>query len=133
MLIDTDVPGYGIPWPVIAALATTGLVLVLFVSRFAMQARLRPVVTGAQALIGSTGEIIDQGLQAQEDAAPEMTGWARVQGERWRVRCAQPLAPGCRVRVTARSGLTLTVAPLDPPCPAHSPEQAPSANERRTS
>ncbi|WP_157779334.1 NfeD family protein, partial [Burkholderia thailandensis] len=35
-----------------------------------------------------------------------------VHGERWRVASATPIAAGRRVRVTGRSGLTLTVAPL---------------------
>jgi membrane-bound serine protease (ClpP class) len=35
-----------------------------------------------------------------------------VHGERWHVACATPLAAGSRVRVSARSGLTLTVTPL---------------------
>ncbi|MBN3745565.1 nodulation protein NfeD, partial [Burkholderia sp. Se-20373] len=37
---------------------------------------------------------------------------ARVRGERWRVASSAPLAAGCRVRVTGRHGLLLTVAPL---------------------
>ncbi|OXH82737.1 hypothetical protein CA831_35880, partial [Burkholderia multivorans] len=40
MLIDTDVPGYGIPWPVIASLALGGALLVALVSR-AMPSRIR--------------------------------------------------------------------------------------------
>ncbi|NTX26047.1 nodulation protein NfeD, partial [Burkholderia pyrrocinia] len=39
-------------------------------------------------------------------------GWVRVHGERWRVASSVPLAAGCRVRVTGRQGLLLTVAPL---------------------
>jgi membrane-bound serine protease (ClpP class) len=35
-----------------------------------------------------------------------------VHGERWHVACTAPLAAGSRVRVTSRSGLTLTVTPL---------------------
>ncbi|WP_366919946.1 NfeD family protein, partial [Burkholderia cepacia] len=45
-------------------------------------------------------------------AAPSAAGWARVHGERWRVASSAPLAAGCRVRVTGRQGLLLTVAPL---------------------
>ncbi|EGD05567.1 membrane-bound serine protease, partial [Burkholderia sp. TJI49] len=42
----------------------------------------------------------------------------RVHGERWRVASSMPLAAGCRVRVTGRHGLMLTVAPLyDAPAP----------------
>ncbi|HHV7524528.1 TPA: NfeD family protein, partial [Burkholderia orbicola] len=62
MLIDTDVPGYGIPWPVIASLALGGALLVAGVSSVALRARRRPVVTGAEAMLGSIGEVLDDGL-----------------------------------------------------------------------
>ncbi|WP_345891966.1 nodulation protein NfeD [Burkholderia sp. Ap-955] len=117
MLIDTDVPGYGIPWPVIASLALGGGLLVAGVSSVALRARRRPVVTGAEAMVGSIGEVLDDGLLADQPqsaagAAPSAAGWVRVHGERWRVASSVPLAAGCRVRVTGRHGLLLTVAPL---------------------
>ncbi|KVC25853.1 serine protease [Burkholderia pseudomultivorans] len=123
MLIDTDVPGYGIPWPVIASLALGGGLLVAGVSSVALRARRRPVVTGGEAMVGSIGEVLDDGLQPDQPhdtagAAPSAAGWARVHGERWRVASSMPLAAGCRVRVTGRHGLMLTVAPLyDAPAP----------------
>nr|WP_057927452.1 nodulation protein NfeD [Burkholderia ambifaria] len=117
MLIDTDVPGYGIPWPVIAGLAFGGALLVGGVSSVALRARRRPVVTGAEAMLGSIGEVLDDGLHPDQphgaaSAAPSAAGWALVHGERWRVASSEPLAAGCRVRVTGRHGLLLTVAPL---------------------
>ncbi|KWA00087.1 NfeD family protein [Burkholderia territorii] len=132
MLIDTDVPGYGIPWPVIAGLALGGGLLVALVSSVALRARRRPVVTGAEAIVGSIGEVLDDGLLADQpqDAAgpaPSAAGWARVHGERWRVASSTPLAAGCRVRVTGRHGLTLTVAPLyDVPAQERQHQGAPS-------
>ncbi|MEK2603518.1 NfeD family protein [Burkholderia arboris] len=123
MLIDTDVPGYGIPWPVIASLALGGGLLVAGVSSVALRARRRPVVTGAEAMLGSIGEVLDDGLHPDQPhgaagAAPSAAGWALVHGERWRVASSAPLAAGCRVRVTGRHGLLLTVAPLyDAPAP----------------
>ncbi|AYZ62727.1 nodulation protein NfeD [Burkholderia multivorans] len=129
MLIDTDVPGYGIPWPLIASLGLTGGLLVVGVSSLALRARRRPVVTGAEAMVGSIGEVLDDGLvpdQPQTAGGPEPSaaGWALVRGERWRVACSAPLAAGCRVRVTGRQGLMLTVAPLyDKPPPALKGEQ----------
>ncbi|ASL47943.1 hypothetical protein bAD24_III11135 [Burkholderia sp. AD24] len=62
MLIDTDVPGYGIPLPMIAAVVVFSVLFVLGVSRLALRARRRPVVTGAEALIGSIGVVLDGGL-----------------------------------------------------------------------
>ncbi|WP_042264119.1 NfeD family protein [Paraburkholderia heleia] len=114
MLMDTGAPGYGIPIPLIAGLALGGAAFVAVVSSVALRARRRPVVTGAEAMVGATGEVIDEGLHPDSRAghAALSTGWARVHGERWRVACATPLAAGSRVRVSARSGLTLTVTPL---------------------
>ncbi|EDT42484.1 NfeD family protein [Burkholderia ambifaria] len=117
MLIDTDVPGYGIPWPVIASLALGGGLFVAGVSSVALRARRRPVVTGAEAMLGSIGEVLDDGLHPDQPigasgVAPSAGGWALVHGERWRVASNVPLAAGCRVRVTGRQGLTLTVTPL---------------------
>ncbi|MFC4704413.1 NfeD family protein [Paraburkholderia caffeinitolerans] len=109
MLINTDVPGYGIPLPLIAGLALGGAAFVAAVSSVALRARRRPVVSGSEAMVGSIGEIIDDGLSPDHACA---SGWARVHGERWRVTCAVPLATGSQVRVTGRNGLLLSVAPL---------------------
>ncbi|MFP6562785.1 nodulation protein NfeD [Paraburkholderia sp. B3] len=118
MLIDTDVPGYGIPLPLVAGLALGGAMFVALVSSVALRARRRPVASGSEAMVGSIGEVIDEGVQPDgpRGAAGHVTpatGWARVRGERWRVVCDTPLAAGRRVRVTSRSGLLLTVTPLD--------------------
>jgi membrane-bound serine protease (ClpP class) len=101
MLIDTEVPGFGIPaWLVAAVTAATGLLVFLLLA-MALEARRRPVVSGREALVGSVGAVL-------EDCPGE--GWARVQGETWRVRSAVPLKRGQRVRVTGMDGLILTVS-----------------------
>ena len=104
MLIDTDVPGFGIPLSLIATLAIVTGVFVFFVAALALRARRRPVVTGSEELIGSVGEMLD-------DAQTE--GWARIHSESWRVESALPLKRGQRVHVTARDGLVLSVAPVN--------------------
>ena len=103
MLIDTDAPGFGVSLWLIAALALVTAVFVILVASVAVKARRRPVVTGSEELIGSVGVVLD-------DADTE--GWARVHSEQWRVQSAAPLKRGQAVRVTARNGLILTVAPL---------------------
>ena len=112
MLIDTDVPGYGIPLPVIAAVTAFSALFVFTVSSVALRARRRPVVTGSEALIGSLGVVLGEGL-VPHGSTGTGEGWAQVHGERWQVRSAAPLAPGHAVRVTARRGLTLTVVPAE--------------------
>jgi membrane-bound serine protease (ClpP class) len=104
MLIDTDVPGFGIPLGLIATLAVVTGAFVFLVAWLALRARRRPVVTGSEELIGSVGEMLD-------DAQTE--GWARIHGESWRVEGALPLKRGQRVHVTARDGLVLSVAPVN--------------------
>jgi membrane-bound serine protease (ClpP class) len=118
MLIDTDVPGFGIPLPMIAGVTLFGALFVFTVSSVALRARRRPVVTGSEALIGSIGVVLDDGLapdggnsSGSNDSARSGTGWARVHGERWRVESSEPLPAGHPVRVTGRHGLTLTVVP----------------------
>jgi membrane-bound serine protease (ClpP class) len=103
MLIDTDVPGFGIPIALIVVLAALTGLFVFFVSGVALKARRRPVVTGSEELIGSVGEVLDDGAEA----------YARVRSEQWRVRSSVPLRRGQRVRVTDRDDLLLTVVPVD--------------------
>src|SRR5206468_8784933 len=100
MLLDTDVPGFGIPLSLIATLAVLTGIVVFFISGVALKARRRPVVTGGEELIGSLGEVLE------DDGAER---WARIHSEQWRVESVAPLRRGQRVRVTARRDLVLTV------------------------
>jgi membrane-bound serine protease (ClpP class) len=101
-LVDTDVPGLGIPIPLIAGLAVASALFVVLVGGMAAKARTRPVVTGREELVGAGGEVI-------ESAGDET--WARVRGETWRIRSGERLVPGSRVRVVAVDGLVLEVTP----------------------
>jgi membrane-bound serine protease (ClpP class) len=105
MLIDTDIPGYGIPWMLIVPVAVASGLFSFFVVGMAIKARSRPVVTGAEEMIGAAGEIL-------EDIEHE--GWARIHSEQWRVRSSVPLKRGSTVRVRARNGLILDVEPGGP-------------------
>jgi membrane-bound serine protease (ClpP class) len=100
MLIDTDLPDYGIPWMLIVPVALASALFSFFVAGMAIRARTRPVMTGAEEMIGAAGEIL-------EDLEHE--GWARIHGEQWRVRSAVPLKRGSRVQVRARHDLILDV------------------------
>lgn len=103
MLIDTDVPGFGVPPALIGALVITSALFIFLVVGVALKARRRPIVTGDDELIGSVGV-------ALEDAESE--GWARVHSEQWRVRSPVPLKRGQSVRITGRSDLILSVQPV---------------------
>jgi membrane-bound serine protease (ClpP class) len=104
MLIDTDVPGFGVPAWLIGSLALMSAAFVFIVGGVALRARRRPIVTGSEELIGSVGVVL-------EDA--DTDGWARVRSEQWRVHSSVPLRRGQGVKVTGRDGLVLTVTPLN--------------------
>jgi membrane-bound serine protease (ClpP class) len=103
MLINTDVPGFGVPIGLVAGLSAVSAVFIFGMSTLLVRARRRPVVSGADTLLGSQGEMLDDCPQAGQE------GWARVHGEQWRVRCAGPLVRGQAVRITGRRGLVLDV------------------------
>lgn len=105
MLIDTDVPGYGVPWTLIVPIAIVSAFFSFIIIGMAIRARTQPIVTGAEELVGAEGEILDD---------IETEGWARVHSERWQVRSRVPIARGKKVRVTARHDLILEVEPINP-------------------
>ena len=100
ILIDTDVPGYGVSLSLVLGIAAAGAAFLFLVLGMALKAHRRPVVSGREELIGSTGEVL-------EDCEHE--GWARVHSETWRIRSSSPLKAGQRVRVAALDGLLLDV------------------------
>lgn len=103
LLIDSDAPGFGVSLPLIGALTFTSAAAVIGVVGMAAKARRRPVVSGTPRLIGTLGQVIEFDVGE---------GWALVDGERWRVRAAQPLRAGQSVRVAHVDGLTLEVKPV---------------------
>ena len=100
ILIDTDIPGYGVSLSLVLGIAAAGAAFLFLVLGMALKAHRRPVVSGREELIGSTGEVL-------EDC--EREGWARVHSETWRIRSSSPLKAGQRVRVAALDGLLLDV------------------------
>lgn len=101
ILIDPDAaPGFDIPLPFIAGFTAMIGLAIFATAWFALKARRQPVVSGREDLDGADGVVLGDF---------EAEGWARVRGETWRVKSGAPLKQGDRVRVTAVSGLTLTV------------------------
>jgi membrane-bound serine protease (ClpP class) len=103
MLIDTDAPGYSIPWQLIAAVAATSAAFLLVVLGFALRARRQPVVSGREEMIGASGEVMAEG-------SGEV--FARIHGEMWKVHASVPLTRGQMVRVVGIDGLVLAVEPV---------------------
>ena len=102
ILIDTDVPGFGIPYALIGGIAAASAAFLIFVVGMLVRNRRRPVVTGREELIGAGGV-------ALEDFSAE--GWVRVHSENWRARANVPVRKGDALRVTAIEGLVLDVVP----------------------
>ena len=107
LLIDTDVPGYGINRGVIAGIATLGGGLMLATIYLFAKSRKAPVRTSSEGLIGAVGPMNDA-------AAAGTAGWAVIDSETWQVRPSADVAKDQRVRVTAMDGMVLVVTPLNP-------------------
>lgn len=105
MLIDTEIPGYGISIPLIVTFALISAGFFMVVLGMALKSREKPVVTGSEQLIRSTGEVVD---------GFDQEGWIRIHGELWRARSNIPLKPGQQVSVIAIHGLMLEVEPYQP-------------------
>jgi len=102
ILIDTDVPGYGISLPLIGAFALVSAALFAMVIGMAIRARKRAVVSGSEELIGMYAEVL-------EDF--DSKGRIRAHGEQWQASTRVPLQKGQRVRITGMDGLILEVKP----------------------
>ena len=103
ILMDTDVPGYGIPLPLIVSLAVISALFLVTLMSMAVRARQRQLVAGDAGLVGSVTAIT--AVQADNPC----NGWVLLQGEHWQVLSATPLQTGQQVRVVARKGLLLEV------------------------
>ncbi|GAB3186904.1 NfeD family protein [Hydrogenophaga aquatica] len=100
LLFDRDVPGMGVPLPLIFGLAVTAGFAVFAGGGMALRARRARVVSGRDEMIGARGRITD---------VREGITWCQVHGERWRVRADEPLAVGQEVQVEGLDGLVLRV------------------------
>ncbi len=102
ILIDSDLPGFEIPYGLIGGVAAASGLFLFFVIGMVVRGRHRPVVSGREEMIGALGEALD-------DFAGE--GWMRVHGETWRARTHAPVRKGQRLRVRAIDGLILDADP----------------------
>ncbi len=102
ILFDTDVPGFSIGRPLLAAIATVGALMVGGIVYVGTRAMRYPVATGAEAMIGATAEVI-----------ADFTGKGRVRygGELWNARSSSALHAGDLARIVKVEGLTLWVEP----------------------
>ncbi|MDX1443382.1 MAG: nodulation protein NfeD [Gammaproteobacteria bacterium] len=104
ILMDTDVPGYSIPLPLILGLSTTGALLVGGTMYLLMRSRETAYSSGKEELIGATA-IARKDFQGR--------GFVHLHGENWQAECEQPVRKGQELRVTAIEGLVLQVEPIN--------------------
>ncbi len=102
MLLDKDVPGFSVAWPLIAAMGLAGALVLLAIVSFAVRARRRPVVSGIEGL---TREI----AEAVEDF--DSQGLVRVHGELWTAVSKEPVRAGQRLTIRKVEGLVIQVEP----------------------
>ncbi|MDM0068918.1 nodulation protein NfeD [Variovorax sp. J31P207] len=101
LLIDNEAPGFGVPLWLVGALAVVSAGFIVVVAGAAAKSRRRPPVLGVSTLVGATGELVE---------FADGEGWAQIQGDYWKVRGAQGLRAGRRIRVMRVQGLALQVA-----------------------
>ncbi len=102
ILMDTDVPGYGIDISVIASFAVISALTIIFVIGMAIKARQRPVVSGLEQLMNCKATVIDDF---------EHQGRVAIHSEIWNAICNKALRRSQQVRVISIKGLTLEVEP----------------------
>jgi len=102
MLLDEGVPGFSIAWQLIGAMGLAGALVLLGIVSFAVRARRRPVVSGAEGLTREVAEAV-------EDF--ERQGLVRVHGELWTAVSSEPVRTGQRLKVRGVDGLVIQVEP----------------------
>jgi len=99
LMFDTGIPGFSIARALIGAIALLAASVLAVTLGLIFKARRRPVVSGAEEMIGALGEAIDE------------RGMVRVHSELWQTTSSIPLHRGQKVRVIGRDGLILRVVP----------------------
>ncbi len=100
MLMDTELPGYQLPLPIIAGFAVSVGGIAFFVIGSAVRARRSRVVTGQESMVGADALVLDDF---------ESEGSVRAFGEIWRAKSDAPLTKDEQVRIKAVNGLVLRV------------------------
>ena len=103
-LMDTSAPGYGISPALVGTLGLLNLAFFAFVLGAVIQARRRPVVTGADIMVGTKAV-------ALENFGSE--GKVKTRGEIWQARSPVPVQAEQDLKITGTDGLVLLVTPLN--------------------
>ncbi len=104
ILMDTDTPGFEASRGLVGGIATFAGIAMLATMWMAVRARRRPIVTGAEQLVGDLAE-------AMIDFSGE--GQVRIYGEQWNAISRVPVTRGQRLCIDRVDGLTLHVSPKE--------------------
>jgi len=103
ILFDVDGGNLAVSLPLIIMVSGISAAFFLIVIRSAFQAHRKQVVSGAEGMLGSIGDVI-------EDF--ESRGFIHVHGENWQAESGMPVKQGDKVRVKEISGLLLKIEPV---------------------
>jgi len=103
ILFDTEGSEIQVAIPIIVAVTVVSSAFFLIALRMLFAAHKKPVVSGADEILGSIGRVL-------EDF--EKSGRIHIHGETWQVQSKSPLKSGDQVRVTAIDGLILSIEPI---------------------
>ena len=102
ILIDTDLPGYGINMGLIAGFTLSTVAFFILALGLVFKARRNPIVSGIEEMMGMECEAIEPFSKQ---------GRVRVHSEIWTARSTMPIKKGQKLRVKAIHGLILDVTP----------------------
>lgn len=103
ILIDTDVPGFGVDLGLVAGFALSSAAFFIIAIGLLLRSRHSPVVSGKEEMLSAVGMVLDDFTG---------TGMVRIHSENWQAFCEQPLEKNEKVKVTAINGLLLQVKPI---------------------
>ena len=103
-LIDTDVPGYRVAYPLIAGVALFSVGFLTLILSMVWRTRHKQVVSGMEAIIGAPVEVIE---------AFEGEGKVMLQGECWQAYSPTRVTPDQAVYVDSIDGLLLHLVRKD--------------------
>lgn len=98
-----------LPLPAAIVLYLFCLALTAFAWWFITRSLHRPVVTGAQGLVGEAGEVVSLKAGVRHECL------IKAGGELWSARCDAGLQPGDSVVIRGVEGIRLEVVPAAPP------------------
>lgn len=104
IIMDTDIPGFGIDWGLIAGFALSSALFFIIAIGLLIKSRNSPVVSGKEEMLDSIGTVLDDFSG---------TGRVHIHSENWTASCDLPLHKNEKVKVTAIDGLILRVIPMN--------------------